>query len=59
MSVRTIVVCEAQVPFVHGGAEIHVRELVRERRLLPDDQLDRILSPAAMTSPGVPGEDES
>lgn len=23
-------VCEAQVPFVHGGAEIHVRELVRE-----------------------------
>jgi glycosyltransferase involved in cell wall biosynthesis len=30
MSVRTIVVCEAQVPFVHGGAEIHVRELVRE-----------------------------
>ena len=36
-----------------------VRELVRERRLLPDDQLDRILSPAAMTAPGVPGEDES
>jgi aspartate ammonia-lyase len=36
-----------------------VRELVRERRLLPDDQLDRILSPAAMTSPGVPGQDES
>ena len=32
MSVRTIVVCEAQVPFVHGGAEIHVRELVRELR---------------------------
>ena len=23
-------VCEAQVPFVHGGAEVHVRELVRE-----------------------------
>jgi glycosyltransferase involved in cell wall biosynthesis len=32
MSVRTILVCEAQVPFVHGGAEIHVRELVRELR---------------------------
>lgn len=32
MSVQTIVVCEAQVPFVHGGAEIHVRELVRELR---------------------------
>jgi glycosyltransferase involved in cell wall biosynthesis len=30
MAVRTILVCEAQVPFVHGGAEIHVRELTRE-----------------------------
>jgi glycosyltransferase involved in cell wall biosynthesis len=29
-SIRTIVVCEAQVPFVHGGAEAHVRELTRE-----------------------------
>jgi glycosyltransferase involved in cell wall biosynthesis len=29
-SPNTIVVAEAQVPFVHGGAEIHVRELVRE-----------------------------
>src|ERR1700752_2805131 len=28
MSVRTIVVCEAQVPFVTGGAEAHVRQLV-------------------------------
>ena len=27
-----IIVCEAQVPFVHGGAEVHVRELVRELR---------------------------
>jgi aspartate ammonia-lyase len=33
-----------------------VREIVRERRLLPDDQLERILSPEAMTSPGIPGE---
>jgi glycosyltransferase involved in cell wall biosynthesis len=32
MPVRTVVVCEAQVPFVHGGAEVHVRELVRELR---------------------------
>src|SRR6476620_4887321 len=32
MSIQTILVCEAQVPFVHGGAEIHVRELVRELR---------------------------
>ena len=29
-SIRTVVVCEAQVPFVHGGAEVHVRELLRE-----------------------------
>ena len=28
MSVRTILVCEAQVPFVTGGAEAHVRQLV-------------------------------
>jgi aspartate ammonia-lyase len=32
-----------------------VRDLVRERKLVPDEQLDRILSPEAMTSPGVPG----
>jgi len=31
--VRTVAVCEAQVPFVHGGAELHVRGLV--------DQLQR------------------
>jgi hypothetical protein len=30
LDVKTILVCEAQVPFVHGGAEILVRELVRE-----------------------------
>ena len=30
--IRTIVVCEAQVPFVHGGAELHVRGLVAELR---------------------------
>src|SRR5919108_3980587 len=30
MAVRTILVCEAQGPFVHGGAEVHVRELTRE-----------------------------
>jgi glycosyltransferase involved in cell wall biosynthesis len=28
----TVLVCEAQVPFVHGGAEVHVRQLVRELR---------------------------
>ena len=31
MSVRTVVVCEAQVPFVTGGAELHVRSLVEPR----------------------------
>ncbi len=30
MAIRTVLVCEAQVPFVRGGAEIHVRELLRE-----------------------------
>ena len=30
--IKTVLVCEAQVPFVHGGAEIHVRELLRELR---------------------------
>ena len=32
MPVKRVIVCEAQVPFVHGGAELHVRELVRELR---------------------------
>jgi glycosyltransferase involved in cell wall biosynthesis len=32
LSIRTVLVCEAQVPFVHGGAEVHVRQLVRELR---------------------------
>jgi glycosyltransferase involved in cell wall biosynthesis len=31
--VRTVVVCEVQVPFVHGGAEIHVRSLVAQLRV--------------------------
>jgi glycosyltransferase involved in cell wall biosynthesis len=31
-AVRTVLVCEAQVPFVHGGAERHVRNLVAELR---------------------------
>jgi len=29
---RSVVVCEAQVPFVHGGAELHVRKLVDQLR---------------------------
>jgi glycosyltransferase involved in cell wall biosynthesis len=30
--IRTVLVCEAQVPFVEGGAEYHVRELVAQLR---------------------------
>ena len=30
MAIRTILVCEAQVPLVHGGAESHVRQLVAQ-----------------------------
>ena len=30
MTVRTVLVCEAQVPLVSGGAELHVRGLVTE-----------------------------
>jgi glycosyltransferase involved in cell wall biosynthesis len=33
MSVQRIAVCEAQVPFVRGGAEYHVRALVQQLRL--------------------------
>ena len=32
-----------------------IRDLVLERQLLPDAQLDAILSPEAMTTPGVAG----
>jgi glycosyltransferase involved in cell wall biosynthesis len=31
-AIRTVLVCEAQVPFVYGGAERHVRGLVGELR---------------------------
>jgi aspartate ammonia-lyase len=39
---------------VRTGASI--RDIVRARELLPDEDLDRILSVEAMTSPGVPGD---
>jgi aspartate ammonia-lyase len=35
-----------------------VVDLVRDRRLLDEDQLERVLSPEEMTSPGVPGQDK-
>jgi aspartate ammonia-lyase len=36
-----------------------IRELVRERQLLDDARLDAILSPEAMTSPGIPGQGDA
>jgi glycosyltransferase involved in cell wall biosynthesis len=33
MMVKKIVVCQAQVPFIEGGAEFHVRELVKQLKL--------------------------
>jgi aspartate ammonia-lyase len=35
-----------------------IRDLVRERGLIPDADLDRILAAKAMTTPGVPGHNE-
>ena len=32
-----------------------VAQIVRERRLVPDNRLDAILSPEEMTTPGIPG----
>jgi aspartate ammonia-lyase len=35
-----------------------IADIVRERKLLPDDQLKAILSPDAMTTPGIPGSEK-
>ncbi len=32
MTIKTVIVCATQVPFVHGGAELHVRGLVDNLR---------------------------
>jgi glycosyltransferase involved in cell wall biosynthesis len=32
MTIRTVLVCEAQVPLVHGGAELHVAGLIDQLR---------------------------
>jgi aspartate ammonia-lyase len=32
-----------------------IADIVRDRKLLPEDQLAQILSPEEMTSPGIPG----
>jgi aspartate ammonia-lyase len=63
---RSTALATALSPYIGYGATAEIakesvrtgrpiRDLVRERRLLPDDQLDAILSAEAMTSPGVPG----
>lgn len=44
MSVRTILVCEAQVPLVRGGAELLVRQLVAQLRAR-DYRVDRVSLP--------------
>ncbi len=36
-----------------------IRDLVRDRQLIPDSQLDEILSADAMTSPGIPGQEHA
>ena len=35
-----------------------IADIVRERKLLPEDKLARILSPEEMTSPGIPGAEK-
>jgi aspartate ammonia-lyase len=35
-----------------------IADIVRERRLVPEDKLARILSPEEMTTPGIPGADK-
>jgi glycosyltransferase involved in cell wall biosynthesis len=44
MTVRRVVVCEVQVPFVRGGAEALVRELVRQLRAR-DYSVERVSVP--------------
>ena len=35
-----------------------IADIVRERGLLPEDKLARILSPEEMTTPGIPGAEK-
>jgi aspartate ammonia-lyase len=34
-----------------------IADIVRERQLLPESELNQILSPESMTSPGIPGKE--
>jgi fumarate hydratase class II len=62
---RGLALCTALAPIIgyEAAAKIAkeaaktgrtVREVARAHAVLPDDELDRVLDPAAMTSPGVP-----
>ncbi|MBI3988863.1 MAG: hypothetical protein HY347_04520, partial [candidate division NC10 bacterium] len=33
-----------------------VREIAKEKKILPEDQLNEILDPWRMTEPGIPGK---
>ena len=45
----------AEIAKVAVATNRSIRDLVLERGLMPADRLDRVLSPEAMTEPGVPG----
>ena len=36
-----------------------IADIVRERKLLPEEQLAKILSPDEMTTPGIPGKEKA
>ena len=46
----------AEIAKVAVATNRSIRDLVLERGLMPADRLDRVLSPQAMTEPGVPGD---
>jgi aspartate ammonia-lyase len=45
----------AEIAKTAVAAERSIRDVVLERGLMPADELDRVLAPAAMTEPGVAG----
>src|SRR5258708_31954264 len=45
----------ADIAKTYGTTGRSVADIVRERKLIPEDQLTEILSPEAMTAPGIPG----
>src|SRR5258708_1588826 len=45
----------ADIGKTYGTTGRSIADIVRERKLIPEDQLTEILSPEAMTAPGIPG----